>query len=160
MGADANTLIAKYCAPAGQQSWWAGETAPLQDTPAKMQNHRTQAFIDGVAYFNAIKDEIQILLKGTDPNRFFYMAAWWLGLTSFQGQLRVADSWNFANVETDTGQTAEFSEFAPPLSVQNLETLLKMMVDKGVNVRVLPWVLPLIGDERIASKTGMGGVNF
>ena len=161
MGADANTLIAKYCAPAGQQSWWAGETAPLQDTPAKMQNHRTQAFIDGVAYFNAIKDEIQILLKGTDPNRFFYMAAWWLGLTSFQGQLRVADSWNFANVETDTGETyAEFSEFAPPLSVQNLETLLKMMVDKGVNVRVLPWVLPLIGDERIASKTGMGGVNF
>jgi hypothetical protein len=99
MPSDANTLIAKYCSKPGQQSWWMGETAPLQDTPDKMKNHRTEAFIDGAAYFSAIRNEINTLLTGNDANRFFYMTAWWLGLGSFHGTLRVADSWNFINHE-------------------------------------------------------------
>jgi phosphatidylserine/phosphatidylglycerophosphate/cardiolipin synthase-like enzyme len=161
MPGDATKLIGKYCAPPGQHGWSQGETAPLQDTPAKMQNHRTEAFIDGIAYFNAIKDEIQNLLKGTDPNRFFYMAAWWLGLSSFEGTLRVADGWNFENRMKDTGERfTQFDDFALRDMVQTVEKLLKMMVDKGVNVRVLPWVLPLIIEERIADKTGMGSVCF
>src|SRR5271168_497095 len=104
MPGDATKLIAKYCAPAGQQGSSPGETAPLQNTPAEMENYRTEAFIDGVAYFNAIQEEIQSLKKPTAKNPFFYMAAWWLGLSSFEGKLRVADSWNFENLTKKNGE--------------------------------------------------------
>jgi hypothetical protein len=170
MPPDANTLIKKYCEKPGLWGPPPGENAPLQDTPAKMQNHRTETFIDGVAYFSTIREEINALLGSNDAHRFFYMTAWWLGLTDFDGPLRVADSWDYVNYRDPTTRAlrARFSRFVMPVgagsfslaSTQTLEQLLKRMVEKGVDVRVLPWILPLIADKLVADKTGIGGVNF
>jgi hypothetical protein len=81
----AKQLIEKYCTclRVGDH---AGETSPRVDT---MPNHRTEALIDGNAYFTAIREEIRTLGNSTTPNRFFYMTAWWLGLSSINKRLRI-----------------------------------------------------------------------
>jgi hypothetical protein len=54
-----------------------------------MPNHKAEAFIDGSAYFTAIREEIRTPGSSTTPNRFFYMTTWWLGLRSITKRLRV-----------------------------------------------------------------------
>ena len=160
MPLDANALIRKYCVPPGFASFAPGEAAPLQDTPAKMENHRTQAFIDGDSFFKAIFDEIAALLNSNDGSRFFYMSAWWLGLTPFNNPLRIANTWDYDN---NGAGNATFDEFLVPNGAgqnEGLEDLLEDLHNDGVDVRVLPWVLPFVADKRVENKAGMGGVNF
>lgn len=163
MPPDANALIRKYCVPPGL-GFVAGEDAPVQDTPAKMENHRTEAFIDGDSFFAAVYDEIDTLLNSNDGSRFFYMSAWWLGLTGFRNTLRVEGNWNYENFESDNGfLCADFDEFLIPDGAGHyfgLEDKLEELHTDGVDVRVLPWVLPFVADKRVENKAGMGGVNF
>ena len=164
MPPDANALIGKYCVPPGFTSFAPGEAAPLQDTPAKMQNHRTESFIDGDSFFTAIYDEIDTLLNSNDGSRFFYMSAWWLGLAGFRNKLRVDGTWNYENFESDNGfLCADFNEFLIPDGAGHYLRLgdkLEELHRHGVDVRVLPWVLPFVADKRVENKADMGGVNF
>ncbi|HEY5814451.1 MAG TPA: phospholipase D-like domain-containing protein [Terrimicrobiaceae bacterium] len=144
-------LIKKYCADPGKQILHPGETVPVQNTLAKMENHKAKAFVDGVAYFTEIRDDIQSLITSTAPDRFFYLTAWWLGLTPYSGTLRIDDKWDFP---------AQFDEFTLPRSPSPLGKRLQKMVDMGVVVRILPWVLPFVTVEEVQDATGIGGVNF
>ena len=147
----AATLIKKYCPDPMKALLHPGETVPVQNTLGKMENHRTTAFIDGAAYFAAIWEEISNLIKSTATDRFFYLTAWWLGLSPHQGVLRIDNSWSY---------DADFDEFTLRPSPYSLQKRLKMMADKGVAVRVLPWVLPFVTMQKIEAATQMGGLNF
>jgi hypothetical protein len=161
----AQELIKKYCIDRRTyQQGHPGETPPVQATIQDMENHRAEAFIDGVAYFAAIGQDIRQLLNSSTPSRFFYMTAWWLGLSAFRGRLRIVDTtlptnntWYYPD---DPNDIADFPDFSLPHVVQNFETLLALMVTKNVDVRVLPWVLPFIATEKIASATGKSDVNL
>lgn len=116
-----------------------------------MKNHRAEVFIDGRAYFNAIQREIDDLCGSMKPNRFFYMTAWWLELSDFQGTLRINNEWDY---------NADFSGFRVNNSPPTFAERLKRMDDSGVDIRVLPWVLPFIANELVANAAGMKDVNF
>ena len=148
----ARELIKQYCADPRKQIQHPGETVPTQNTIDKMENHRTTAFIDGISYFSDIRDEIQNLITSIATDRFFYLTAWWLGLSAHSGALRIDNTWNYDD--------ADFDEFVLPRPPNTLRRRLKMMADSGVAVRVLPWVLPFVTIERIEGATGMGDINF
>lgn len=151
-------LISQYCATATPPYDRAGpgETAPRQNTAALMQNNRVEALIDGVAYFKAVEEEMATLISSTAPGRFFYMSAWWLGLATFTGRLRINDSWDFK----EGNQDPNFSGIKAPGAPQTLMWRLIEMSDRGVDVRVMPWVSPFITNQRVEEKIGMGWNNF
>ena len=91
-------LITRYFVRLPPLSQAPGEHAPQQNTVELMRNHRVEAFIDGIAYFNAVDQQISRLLQSNAPNRYFYMTAWWLGLVAKQATLTIpgiATPWTF-----------------------------------------------------------------
>jgi hypothetical protein len=97
----AKQLIDKYrnCPLVGDHP---GETPPRV---GEMPNHRAEAFIDGISYFTAIREEIRTL-GTTTPNRFFYMTAWWL-------RLRMIPVMNSSLAEKKRGDLLIPDNFAP-----------------------------------------------
>src|SRR6266542_1800047 len=169
-----DALIQKYCATTTAPIPQPGETAPAQNTAAAMGNHRGTAFINGQGYFKAIEDEINKLLADSalpeaqrPRNRFFYMSAWWLGLVSNHGPIRVNNSWNlrqFTGTDPLTGapiysETIAMDDFQLPSNVL-LSTQLVALAKAGVNVRVMAWVSPFIARQEVAEGAGVGHVNF
>jgi phosphatidylserine/phosphatidylglycerophosphate/cardiolipin synthase-like enzyme len=148
----ARELIKKYCTDQGGTH--PGEIPPPISVD-KMENHRTEAFIDGHAFFSAIRVEINNLIASTAPDRFFYLTAWWLGLSKYNGNLRIDDAfaWDYP---------ANFPEVTLPGAMDPLAKRLERLADNGVVVRILPWVLPplFITNKRLADNLGMKGVNF
>src|SRR5580704_1070708 len=148
----ARELIKKYCTDQGGTH--PGEIPPPISVD-KMENHRTEAFIDGHAFFSAIRVEINNLIASTAPDRFFYLTAWWLGLSKYNGNLRIDDAfaWDYP---------ANFPEVTLPGAMDPLAKRLERMAENGVVVRILPWVLPplFITNKRLADNLGMKGVNF
>jgi phosphatidylserine/phosphatidylglycerophosphate/cardiolipin synthase-like enzyme len=146
----ARELIKKYCTDQGGTH--PGEIPPPISVD-KMENHRTEAFIDGHAFFSAIRVEINDLIASRAPDRFFYLTAWWLGLNKYDGNLRIDNSWDY---------DARFSELTLPGAMDPLAKRLERMAENGVVVRILPWVLPplFITNQRLAGTLGMCGVNF
>ena len=155
----AANLINKYFKLADNPA--PGETAPLQRTLAMTGNHRTQAFIDGIAFFTAIEQEMDALLASAALGRFFYIAGWWLGLAGVKATLRVnglkksdtlpitSGEWNF-NLDADA--------FLLPVSNTPILTKLSALATAGVNVRVLGWVSPFINVEPLGQA--LGDINF
>ena len=125
-----------------------------------MQNHRTVAFIDGDAYFTAIRDEITTLGPTTTPNRFFYLSAWWLGLSSFNGTLRLGYKFLDRGIDKTWDYPAAYSDFTLPGSKKPLEEQLEDMVNQKVDVRVLPWVSPFATTEWIVKQSPAGSLNL
>jgi phosphatidylserine/phosphatidylglycerophosphate/cardiolipin synthase-like enzyme len=170
-----DALIQKYCATTNAPMPAPGETVPTQNTAAAMGNHRSYTFINGDGYFKAIEQEInQLLADSALPeaqrprNRFFYLSAWWLGLASHNGTIRVDNSWNMRQVTGVDGATGEpiFSEtidmpdFQLPVSGLLLSTQLVTLAKAGVNVRVMAWVSPFIAKQEVAEGSGLAQVNF
>jgi hypothetical protein len=78
--------------------------------------------------------------------------------------MRIADSWNFVN-HLGSLDTAQPDDFNNAIEDGYFDAFLATVdlprsVNSGVNVRVLPWVLPLVSHELIANQTGMGTVNL
>lgn len=143
-----DVLITKYCVTTTPPRAPKGEIAPKPNTPAEMGNHRATALIDGPAYFSAIDDDITALAASAVPGRFFYMSAWWFGLSAIPGPITVEPpplaTWTFAG--------GPWPAFVMPRSGRRLSERLKLLSDNGVNVRVLPWFTPhsllqMVGDE-------------
>jgi len=128
-------LITRYFARLPPLSQAPGEHAPQQNTIELMRNHRVEAFIDGIAYFNAVDQQIDRLLRSNAPNRYFYMTAWWLGLVTKQATLTIpgiATPWTFPiNVKG----------FALPSGQTLLDRLTELIIAK-VDVRIMAWVSP------------------
>jgi phosphatidylserine/phosphatidylglycerophosphate/cardiolipin synthase-like enzyme len=140
----AKELIKKYCAD--RRGEHPGETPP---SLRQMENHRSKAFIDGAAYFGAIQADIEKLIASTAAGRFFYLTAWWLGLNRINQDLRIDDTWNYSP------RPDSFGEFRLPRPPQPLGYQLKLLADSGGMVRILPWVLPFVSNERIVKAAGM-----
>src|SRR5689334_10090049 len=169
-----NALIQKYCATTSAPIPQPGETAPTQNTAASMGNHRGSTFIDGQGFFKAIEEEINKLLADSalaesqrPRNRFFYLSAWWLGLASHSGVIRVNNSWNLRQIvdyDPTTGapifsETIDMDEFELP-SGAALTAQLVALATAGVNVRVMAWISPFVARQEVAEGSGIGHVNF
>jgi phosphatidylserine/phosphatidylglycerophosphate/cardiolipin synthase-like enzyme len=128
-------LIARYCARLPPLSQAPGEYAPQQNTIELMRNHRAEVFIDGIAYFNAVDQQITRLVQNKTPNRYFYMTAWWLGLVTRQATLTIpgiATPWTFP---------LDVKGFALPSGQTLLDRLTEMIIAE-VDVRIMAWVSP------------------
>ena len=156
----AKQLIDKYCTCplVGDHP---GETPPRVDT---MPNHRAEALIDGNAYFTAIREEIRTL-GNTTPNRFFYMTAWWLGVSSIDQRLLIDNKWSFppdppAATPPPPPPKLTIPGLTLPASNKPFEKQLEDLVQKGVDVRVLPWAFPFANNEKIVIGTDLGALYF
>src|SRR5690349_21611018 len=104
-------LIAKYCVTDDTKAVdlkanRPGEAVPVPGTKFHMSNHKATAFIDGLAYFTAIDDEIDRLIGSPAQKRFFHLTAWWLELLDFKGSVQVGDTtlgvpttWRFESLD-------------------------------------------------------------
>jgi phosphatidylserine/phosphatidylglycerophosphate/cardiolipin synthase-like enzyme len=147
-----------------------GETAPEQAVTSSLTGNTVDYFIDGIKYFSALDDEIDALIASHAPGRYFYMSAWWLGLsdetaapvdvtpaTGVTGKLfgtvapQVAAPWK-ANLGQD------FTSLILPKSNTPLILRLQALNAAGVDVRVLGWVSPFACYNLSALAPGLGGI--
>ena len=144
-------LIKKYCALYGEHGTHPGETEPRPYTPFAMGNHHAKAFIDGEAYFSAIRLEIDNFMESKKPGRFFYMTAWWLGLSESVDALRIGE---FPGDWTYDGTLQEGFSLPPSSNARSLHHSLRVMNSLGVDVRVLGWVSPFCANQTIRDLSG------
>lgn len=127
-----------------------GETPPEQQSPEETRANRVEAFVDGLAYFGAIEDEIDGLLASSKPDRYFYLSAWWLGLVDVKGTIKVSSVGDnltailkqFKDLPVDWTIDLDLDGFRLPKCKLMLLTRLQELVGKGVDVRVLAWSSP------------------
>jgi phosphatidylserine/phosphatidylglycerophosphate/cardiolipin synthase-like enzyme len=163
---------ARYLARVTPMNADRGETAPQQAAPGTLTSNQVDYYIDGVKYFTALDEEIDALLAAGGPGRYFYMSAWWLGLSAEKPGTPV-------KVTPATGITAKlFSAVKPelaaewqvkfddaytalilPKSGKTLAVRLQELNSSGVDVRVLAWVSPFACYNLAAFSEGFGALN-
>ncbi|HEX6472860.1 MAG TPA: phospholipase D-like domain-containing protein [Streptosporangiaceae bacterium] len=127
-----------------------GEAPPEQQSADAQRGNRVEAFIDGLAFFEAIDDELDAVLASTKPGRYFYLTAWWLGLTAVTRTVQVQSVGDalkavlekFPEIQTTWTIDLDTDEFKLPKSGRTLLVRLQELSARGVDVRVLAWSSP------------------
>jgi phosphatidylserine/phosphatidylglycerophosphate/cardiolipin synthase-like enzyme len=162
---DIDALVERYFARLTDNGgkWEKGEAPPEQQSPDETRANRVEAFVDGLAYFGALEDEIDGLLASSKPGRYFYLTAWWLGLVDVKGTVRVrsvGDSLaavlkQFKDLPLEWTTDLDMDGFRLPKCKLLLLTRLQELVGKGVDVRVLAWSSPFAPKyKQVADQAG------
>ncbi len=140
-------LTAKYFIP-------DGGVASLTPT----SGNYIKPLIHGLNFFAEVEKEIQRLLNRTSSKRYFYMTAWHLGLVSGQ-ELGIAASTPQGTPSGGliTGYTNwnSMPAFAPSGGKTLMEYLIEMHTN-GIEVRILPWISPMVLEFGDAAKNAGG----
>ncbi|WP_026239893.1 phospholipase D-like domain-containing protein [Parafrankia discariae] len=127
-----------------------GETAPEQWAPLDLGPNDVEAFIDGLAYFTAVENEIDRLIAGPVGAGFFYCTAWWLGTVTTPATVRIRSvdkaigklaAAAGINLETEFTRNLGQDEFKLP-SGTPLRSKLAQLIGRRVDVRILAWTSP------------------
>src|SRR5262249_21459971 len=141
-----------------------GEAPPEQQSADDMQANRVEAFIDGLAYFGAIDDEIDALINSNTPDRYFHISAWVLGLVAVKrtvnirsiGSTLAAVLGRFTDLVRDWTIEVDEAEFIMPKSKLPLLKRLTDLSAAGVDVRVLAWSSPFLPKYQKAAEGAPG----
>jgi phosphatidylserine/phosphatidylglycerophosphate/cardiolipin synthase-like enzyme len=163
--------ITKYLARrTGLDSASPGETPPAQGFVGDLTGNQVDWFINGNRYFSALDQEIDALLTDTSAGRYFYLSAWWLGLTAEKKTAPVkvvpasgvmAKALGVVSQQLVAPWQAELESPALtlPVSGKPLAVRLQELHQAGVDVRVLAWVSPFAGYNLAAFSPAMAGIN-
>lgn len=118
-----------------------------------MSGNSVTPLIDGRNYFREIRSLLSRL--GSGPNvskQFFYMVGWWLHLAAGPGTVTTAKLPPGGGVPLSP--TTRVGDSMPPFSLEGdlMTLLLANKAAKGVDVRVMGWVNPLLLLNRVASE--------
>ncbi|SNR29102.1 phospholipase D family protein [Actinomadura mexicana] len=161
-------LIGKYLVRETDRAKWGdGEYAPQQNFLGDLSGNTVDHFVNGVAYFKALEEEIEALRTSTAKGRYLYLTAWWLGLAKLPAETEVQAFGEFGStivqqfpVLKDLARPVRVGKAYPPLTLPSgalLSRRLEELHKCGVDVRILAWVSPFAARYDVP---GLGGIRI
>lgn len=161
-------LIGKYLVrETDRTNWGDGEHAPQQNFLSDLSGNAVDHFVNGVAYFKALEDEIEALRRSTANGRYLYLTAWWLGLAHLPPDTEIQPFGELGNavlqqfpVLKDYARPVRVGAEYPPLTLPSgtlLSRHLEELHKSGVDVRILAWVSPFAARYDVP---GLGGIRI
>jgi phosphatidylserine/phosphatidylglycerophosphate/cardiolipin synthase-like enzyme len=147
--------------------WGNGEYAPQQVFLSDLSGNTVDYFINGTAYFSALDAEIQTLLNSNARGRYFFMSAWWLGLSNMPADTQVSPLGDLTATilkpfQVTLAQPWQVGTNFPALTLPSGVLLSRRLEDlqkSGADVRILAWVSPFAARYRIQQLAGIGLLN-
>ncbi|MES9603338.1 MULTISPECIES: phospholipase D family protein [Actinomadura] len=164
------SLIGRYLArETDRPEWGDGQYAPQQNFLGDLSGNTVDHFINGVAYFKALEDEIEALRASTANGRYLYLTAWWLGLSRLPADTEVQAFGELAGtivqqfpVLKDYTRPVRVGAEYPPLTLPSgalLSRRLEELHKSGADVRILAWVSPFAARYDVPEFGGIRIVN-